>query len=160
MIISNATPLIAFARIDQLSLLQKVVGKVFIPLGVAQEISAYKPGPPGSIDLAHESWIETVSVKSEDTVSLLLSTLDRGEAEVIALALEVDAQVVLMDELTGRKVAESLNLKVTGSVGLLIRAKQLGHILAVKPYLQAMRDAGIYFSDRFIQAVLQQFDEG
>ena len=159
MIISNATPLITFARISQLPLLQKVVGSLVIPVGVAQEISAYQSTQPGSIDLGQEPWIETRPISSDQQVSLLLPTLDRGEAEVIALALELSPRLILMDELTGRKVAESLNLKVTGSVGVLIRAKGLGYITMIKPYLQQMKEAGIYFSERFIQAVLNQVNE-
>lgn len=65
-----------------------------------------------------------------------------------------------MDELTGRKVAESLQLRVTGSVGLLIQAKQLGEIKAIRPLLDAMHEAGIYFSQRFIDAVLRYVGEG
>jgi len=159
MIISNATPLIAFARIDQLSLLQKVVGELVIPLAVAQEITAYQPSQRGSLDLDKLPWIQVRSLRSDQQVRLLLPTLDQGEAEVIALALEVNADRVLMDELTGRKVAESLNLRIVGSVGILIRAKQLEYIPAIQPYLQQMRQAGIYFSDRFINAVLRQVNE-
>jgi uncharacterized protein len=92
-------------------------------------------------------------------VRLLLPTLDRGEAEVITLALERQARLVLMDELAGRKVAESLNLHVSGSVGILIRARQMGAITAVKPFLEEMKRQGIYFSQRFIDAVLRQIGE-
>jgi predicted nucleic acid-binding protein len=159
MIISNATPLIAFTRIAKLSLLQKVVGELVIPLAVAQEIRAYQPSQRGSIDLDKLPWIQVRSLQSDQQVRLLLPTLDQGEAEVIALVLEVNASRVLMDELTGRKVAESLNLRIVGSVGILIRAKPLGHIPAIQPYLQQMRQAGIYFSDRFIDAVLRQVNE-
>ena len=90
---------------------------------------------------------------------MLLPKLDRGEAEVIALALERQAQLVLIDELTARKVAVSLNLNLSGSVGILIRAKQVGEIVAVKPLLDAMTQQGIYFSQRFIDAVLRQVGE-
>ncbi|WP_416666598.1 DUF3368 domain-containing protein [Egbenema bharatensis] len=119
-IISNATPLIAFARIGQLPLLQKVAGKLLIPTAVAEEITTYSGTTTGQIHLPQESWIQVESLQSEDQMRLLLPTLDRGEAAVIALALEKRASLVLMDELTGRKVAESLQLRVTGSVGLLI----------------------------------------
>jgi hypothetical protein len=61
--------------------------------------------------------------------------------------------------LTARKVAESLNLNVSGSVGILIRAKQVGELVAVKPLLDAMTYQGIYFSQRFIDAVLRQVGE-
>jgi hypothetical protein len=159
MIISNATPLIAFAKIGQLSLLQKMVNNLVIPEAVANEISAYPQGQPGFIDLQQETWIGVQSITSEQQVSLLLPKLDRGEAEVIALALERQAHLVLIDELTARKVAESLNLNVSGSVGILIRAKQIGEIVVVKPLLNAMTQEGIYFSQKFIDAVLRQVGE-
>ena len=158
-IISNATPLIAFAKISQLALLQKIVPNLVIPKAVADEISTYPQGQPGFIDLQQETWLGVQSITSEQQVNLLLPKLDRGEAEVIALALERQAQLVLIDELTARKVAESLNLNVSGSVGILIRAKQVGEIVAVKPLLDAMTQQGIYFSQRFIDAVLRQVGE-
>lgn len=158
-IICNATPLIAFARIGQLSLMNKVVGQVVIPEAVAEEIANYEGTLQGRINLSQESWVQVESLQSGEQMQLLLPILDRGEAEVIALALEKRAKLVLIDELTGRKVAESLQLKVTGSVGLLIRAKELGEITAVKPLLEAMHEAGMYFSQRFIDSVLQYLGE-
>jgi uncharacterized protein len=103
-IICNATPLIAFARIGQLVLLQKIVQNVIIPEAVAHEISEYVGTTQGVIDLSQESWITVQAVQSEQQVHLLLPTLDRGEAEVITLALERQARLVLMDEVAGRKV--------------------------------------------------------
>ena len=159
MIISNATPLIAFAKIGQIALLQKIVKNLVIPEAVADEISAYPQGQPGFIDLKQETWIGIQSITTEQQVSLLLPKLDRGEAEVIALALERQAQLVLIDELTARKVAVSLNLNLSGSVGILIRAKQVGEIVAVKPLLDAMSQQKIYFSQRFIDTVLRLVGE-
>ncbi len=155
MIISNATPLIAYARIDRLDLLRKVVGKVVIPVAVEQEILDYNQNKPGVIDLSKETWITVQAVALPQQVQLLLPTLDRGEAEVIALALEQNAKLVLIDELTGRRVAQSLGLSITGSVGVLIRAKQIGEIKAIKPILNAMTQHGIHFSQQFIAQVLQ-----
>ena len=154
-VLCNATPLIAFARINHLELLRKVAGNIIIPEAVASEISNYDGRRGGVITLSQESWIGIASVQTEQQVRLLLPTLDRGEAEVIALALERRSKLVLMDELTGRKVAESLDLKVCGSVGLLIKAKQMGEIAAVKPLLDDMRKQGIYYGQRFIDAVLR-----
>ncbi len=88
-VISNATPLIAFARINRLELLGKVVGNIIIPQAVAREIWDYQGKGKASIALSNENWISIASVQSEQQVRLLLPTLDRGEAEVIALALEV-----------------------------------------------------------------------
>ncbi len=160
MIISNATPLIAFARIRQLPLFEKVVGKIHIPQAVADEILAQTTSPySGTIALSQESWIHIRPIQYEEQVQLLLPTLDRGEAEVIALALECHASTVIIDELTGRKVAESLGLPVFGSVGILIRAKQIGEISAVKPYLDEMVRRGVRYSQRFINAILQRIGE-
>ena len=158
-VISNATPLIAFSRINQLSLMQEIVGKLIIPEAVAEEISHYPLSSPGSIVLSDQPWIKIESLKSNSQLQLLLPILDRGEAAVIALALERRAKLVLMDELTGRKVAKSLQLSVTGSVGLLIKAKQTGKIQAIEPFLTAMQKAGLYLSQRFIAEVLKQMNE-
>ena len=88
-VISNDSPLIAFARINRLELLGKVVGNIIIPQAVAREIWDYQGKGKASIALSNENWISSASVQSEQQVRLLLPTLDRGEAEVIALALEV-----------------------------------------------------------------------
>ncbi len=160
MIISNATPLIAFSRIGRLDLLHETVaGPLVIPTAVASEILDHESGEPGSIDLERETWIRVQPVEDEQQVRLLLPTLDRGEAEVIALGLEQQARLLLIDELIGRKVAESLGLRIAGSVGILIRAKQLGEIEAIKPYLEHMVREGMYFSQRFQDAVLRQVGE-
>ena len=92
-------------------------------------------------------------------VQLLLPVLDQGEAEVITLALEQNADLVLIDELTGRKVAQSLRLQVVGSVGILIRAKQIGLIPAVRPILEEMIQRGIRYSQRFVDSILREIGE-
>ncbi len=158
-VICNATPLIAFARINRLDLLRKVAGNLIIPEAVACEIADYDDRRTGAIALSQETWISIATVQTEQQVRLLLATLDRGESEVIALALELRPKLILMDELTGRKVAESLDLKVCGSVGLLIKAKQIGEIAAVKPLLDEMKKQGIYYGGRFIDAVLRTLNE-
>ncbi|MCB1056670.1 MAG: DUF3368 domain-containing protein [Acidobacteria bacterium] len=160
MIISNATPLIAFSRIGRLDLLRDVVaGELTVPEAVARELSEYRAGRPGTVDLTHEGWIRVRTVQDQQQVRLLLPTLDRGEAEVIALGLESNARLLLIDELIGRKVAESLGLKISGSVGILIRAKQIGALTAVRPPLEEMVRNGIFFSQRFLDAVFRQVEE-
>lgn len=154
MIISNATPLIAFARIGQLHLLKEIVGELTIPPAVYRELVEYPSDQPGAINLEQEFWIQTKALESEEQVRLLLPSLDRGEADVIALALELHPQLVLIDELTGRNVARSLNLNISGSVGILIQAKQQNKIVAVRPLLEHMLQQGIYFSSAFVRAVL------
>jgi predicted nucleic acid-binding protein len=67
--------------------------------------------------------------------------------------------MVLLDELTGRKVAESLQLNVVGSVGILIRAKQMGEIPLVRPLLEDMVRRGVRYSQRFMTSILHQIGE-
>ena len=136
-----------------------MAGNLIIPEAVACEIADYDDRRTGAIALSQETWISIATVQTEQQVRLLLATLDRGESEVIALALELRPKLILMDELTGRKVAESLDLKVCGSVGLLIKAKQIGEIAAVKPLLDEMKKQGIYYGGRFIDAVLRTLNE-
>jgi uncharacterized protein len=157
--ICNATPLIAFARIGELSLLEQVVGSLTIPAAVAAELSAHGAQGVGAVVLGDHPWIQVRSLASRQQVTLLLPTLDLGEAEVIALALEVEAPLVLIDEQTGRQVAKSVGLNVTGSVGLLIRAKQQKLIPAIRPLVEQMRQSGIYYSERFVQSVLREVGE-
>jgi predicted nucleic acid-binding protein len=159
MIICNATPLIAFARIQRLDILQQTVGVLVIPEGVAKEIQGYRGGHYGEIILDDEPWVTVQKVQAPAQVQLLLPALDQGEAEVIALALEQNADLVLIDELTGRKVAQSLQLQVIGTVGILIRAKQMGLIPAVKPILEKMIQCGIRYSQRFVNSILHEIGE-
>jgi len=153
MIICNATPLITFARIGRLDLLQEVVSSIVIPTAVEREISDYAHIKSGVIELSQHPWITVEAVANIKQVQLLLPTLDQGEAEVIALAIERNAHLVLIDELAGRQVAQSLGLIITGSVGILIRAKQVGKIKWIKPFLNDMTQQGIHFSSRFIAQV-------
>jgi len=159
MIICNATPLIAFARIQRLDILQQTVGTLVVPEGVAKEVRGYRGGHYAEIILDDEPWITVQALRAPAQVQLLLPVLDQGEAEVITLALEQNADLVLIDELTGRKVAQSLQLQVIGTVGILIRAKQMGIIPAVKPILEKMIQRGIRYSQRFVCSILHEIGE-
>lgn len=158
-IVSSATPIMAFAKIDQLALLRRIVGVLAIAPAIDQEIREYTDHNPRPVNLDHEDWVTCTTLNSDHQVKLLLPTLDRGEAETIALAIEQQADLVLTDELTSRKVAESLNMRIVSSAGILIRAKQLREIAAVKPFLDAMQQQGLYFNQQFANAVLRVVGE-
>ncbi len=158
-IISDSTPLIAFSRINQFELLHTVIGKIIIPKEVAREISEYGKGKNKIINISDYNWIEIKNITSKNEMELLLPSIDKGEAEVIILALENKADLVLMDELSGRKIAESFNLNILGSVGVLLKAKEKGLIKAVKPLLDEMIEKGIRYSQRFYTHLLKQIGE-
>ena len=98
-----------------------------------------------------EGWIRVVTLKPSHLGRMLRLQIHAGEAEAIALASEVEADL-LIDEREGRKLAEQAGLKVTGTLGVLLRAKQMGAILAVKPEIRALRERAGFFLSAGLQA--------
>lgn len=156
MVVSNSTPLIAFARIGELELLRRIVAQVVIPAAVWDEITG-ATNRAGADEVQRAPWIE---VRTPTSVGGdLTALLDQGEAQTIALAEELGASEVLLDERAARALATARGLRIIGSAGLLVRAKERGLIDAVHPYLQRMRTQGVRFSDRFVRALLNQIGE-
>ena len=156
MIVSNATPLIAFARIGELTLLEGIVHHVTLPETVWAEVTAVTTHP-GAEAIGQATWITVRAVTS--VPAELLALLDRGEAEVIALAEELRAQEVLLDERAARAMAIMRGLPIIGTAGLLVRAKDQGFIPAVRPFLSRMQAEGVRYSQRFIETLLGQLGE-
>ncbi len=89
-------------------------------------------------------------------VQLLALTLDQGEASAIALALEQIDCLLIIDERRGRSVAQQLQLNVTGTLGILLQAKQQGYLVAVRPLLDAITGTNFRLSSALVQDVLRQ----
>jgi predicted nucleic acid-binding protein len=158
-IVSNASPLINLARIDELDLLRELYGELLIPEAVWQEVVVKGAGQPGTTEVEAASWIKRMEVTNEALAHALSQELDLGEAESIALALEVGAQVLLMDERLGRETARHLGLRCIGLVGVLIQAKRRGLIGRIRPLLDALRtQAGFRLGSDLYARVLE--DEG
>lgn len=156
MIVSNATPLIAFARIGELALLERIVEQLTLPQAVWQEVTGVTERP-GAETIREATWI---NVQTANEVSAdLLAVLDRGEAEVIALAEEVGAAEVIIDERAARAVAITRGLSVIGSAGLLVRAKDRNLIPAVRPLLTRMQESGMRYSQVFFESLLSELGE-
>ena len=138
-VVSDSSPSIALCDLGKLDLLQKLYGRVILPDAVWSETAIAGEEQPGRKALFRASWIEHVKVQNQMLVKSLSQKLDIGESEAIALALELDADLLLMDERLGRKVATRLGIAVTGVVGLLLMAKSQGYLPAVKPELDRLR---------------------
>lgn len=119
MIVSDAGPIIIFARIGQLSLLRGVTGSLLIPDAVHSEIVVDKAGMPGATEVAQADWIHKASVINRSTIDALPSVLHEGEREAIALAKERGAQL-LVDEIRARRVAREFGIEVIGTLRLLV----------------------------------------
>ena len=118
MIVSDAGPIIIFARIGHLSLLHKVTGSLIIPAAVHDEILVNKGGMPGAAEVAGAAWIQRTVVTDRATLDRLPPGLHAGEREAIALAMEHGAQL-LIDEIRGRRVAMDQQIGVIGTFGIL-----------------------------------------
>lgn len=157
--VSNASPLIGIARIDKLDLLRELYGELVIPEAVWHEVVVRGAGQPGAEQIKASEWISQACVENRTLVQVLAQDLDVGEAESIALALELQAEILLMDERLGRQTADRLGLHYLGVIGILVQAKHKGLIDRIEPLLKALRNrAGFRISDELYVRVLK--DEG
>ncbi len=158
-VISNASPLIALVRIGQLDLLRQLYSEIIIPEAVWHEVVVEGADQPGAEAVSSASWIVRRTVTNRSLVHGLQQELDAGEAEAIALAVEIGDALLLMDERLGRDTARHFDMRYTGVVGVLLEAKHKRFVQAIQPPLDALRDlAGFRVSEALYRRVLQ--DEG
>ena len=115
-VVSNTGPIIALSQIGRLDLLPALFGRIFIPQAVRDELIQCR----AQVDAA--DWIEVDSISDTSTVDVLRERLDAGESEAIALAIQLNADLVLIDEARGRRVADSRGLSYIGTLGLIVEA--------------------------------------
>ncbi len=150
-VISNTTPILSLLKINKLELLKDLYGKVIIPQAVFQEIEAGRDWVYYT-DLSKLDWIEICPLKYPQALSYLFD-LDRGEAEVLILAREISADLVILDETLGRRYAQMLELTLTGTVGILLKAKEKGLIQSVKALLIELQGKGVWLSSALVNQV-------
>ena len=158
LVISDSSTLIHLERIDRLELLKSFYARIIITPAVWREVVEQGKGRTGAAEVAnaHDAgWIEVISPAEDSLVKLLGRDLGDGEAEVIALAVERHADLVLIDEWEARRIADLYGLTKTGVVGILIRAKQEGEIDLLRTELDRLRDAGqFWIEDRLYHQAL------
>jgi predicted nucleic acid-binding protein len=156
LLIADAGPLIALSRVISLSLLTDIFGAVWLTETVLAECTAKPNRPEGSVILAavKAGWL---SVRP-DTPSTQSWNLDPGESSAIAVALQMQARV-LMDDRAGRKVAHGLGLRIIGALGVLVRAKQLGKLPNVRPLTEQLVASGYFLSSTVIEDGLKVVGE-
>lgn len=159
-VVSDTSPINNLAAIKQLHLLHQLYGTVIIPKAVYRELTDPSFPVAGATEVQSLDWIETRTVSDRTLVEALSNELDIGEAEAIALAVEIQTERVLIDERRGRLVASRLNLRYVGILGILVEAKSQGLITQVKPSLNALIDqAGFWIAEPLYNRVLQLVDE-
>lgn len=151
-VVSNSSPLISLGTVGRLELLYELFGKISIPVAVQDEVR--------TVEISMSGWILPQKVQRSLLARALESELDRGEAEAIALAVELEADLLLMDERRGRNSAARFGLKVLGVLGIVTQAKRKGLIERVEPLLLELREkAGFRVSEALYQRVLEEAGE-
>jgi len=134
--ISNTSCLIALTNIEMLDLLRQVYGSVLVTNEVAAEFGEPLPG-----------WVRVLPVQDMKALRILQSSVDLGEASTIALAMERGGEAtMILDDLKARKLAQSLEMEFTGTIGVLIKAKQLGHDISLEECIERFHSCGFRLS--------------
>lgn len=155
-VVSDASPLISLATISQLEILRRLFGNVVLPAEVFREITGFGSEMPGADEVREASWIQVLECEDIRLVKALSLQLDPGEAEAIVLAIQLQADLLLMDERMGRRVAKEFGLPITGILGVLSRAKQEGILPAVKPTLDRLiQEAGYRIGKDLYEEILK-----
>lgn len=158
-VIVNTTPLIALCHIGQLDVLKKMYDEITIPRAVYKELSEKKESICKKQVDASLDWIHVEEIENHMAKSMFKTQLHDGEVEVMVLAKERNADIVIIDDANAKKYAKYLQLPVTGTLGVLIKAKKQGYIHELKPMIQGMINKNIYISERVMRFCLEQVDE-
>ncbi len=152
-VIVNNTPLVAFWTIERLDILQALFGEIMIPVAIRDEFLAVEREARRR-RLQAETWIRVVAIQHPKRTQTFVG-LDEGESEVLVLAEEQNASLVIIDEHKARRFAERMGLPLSGTLGTLLLAKEEKIVFAVAPLLRRMQEAGLYFHPELIERVLQ-----
>lgn len=154
-VISNSSPLIHLSKIGYLGLLKDYFQRIVVPEAVYKECIVEGENREEVKFLKEANWIEVKQTKDKNLIKLLESHLDYGESEAIALALEIDADLILLDDLDARETARIYDLQITGTIGILLRAKFEGKIVSLKDTLRKLMKTGFWINKKLIQELLK-----
>ena len=159
-VVSDTSCLSALIQTGQTELLPQLFGEVIIPEPVFRELQALSDFGVDVSLLSAAPWLKIMKATPNALLSGLLTNLDEGESHAIALSIELSAELLIIDERKGRKMAESLHLTYTGLGGVLLRAKALGLIPHVKEMLDRIeKEAGFFLSTNARAVILKAAGE-
>jgi predicted nucleic acid-binding protein len=162
--VSDSSTLIHLAVLGRLVLLREFYGQVLIPPAVWKEVVEEGKGRAGGREVeeaARSGWLRVIAPANEPLVRLLKRDLDAGEAEAIALAVEQQADMVLLDESDARRVAGVYGVPKSGVLGLLVRGRLEGKLPSLRQELARLRqDAGFWIDEDLCRRALEAVGEG
>jgi predicted nucleic acid-binding protein len=142
-IIADTSCLILLHKIREFDLLQKLYGEILITSEIKREFGADLP-----------EWVIIKDPSNQTSQNIIVASVDKGEASAIALALEEANPLLILDDKKARRLATSLNLKYTGTLGILIDAKLSGHLQSILPVIEKIRKTDFHISDQLEQKIL------
>lgn len=160
LVVADASPLIFLGRLGLLDLLPSLYGRVLVPEAVFREATRGGENLPGSTAIRVADWIEVVPGESDpDLRQALEEQLDKGEAAAIALAQSVEADLLLIDERQGRRLARRMGLSVKGTLGVLVSARRDGLLSELKPILERLLHEGAWITEHLVRSALESVGE-
>jgi len=157
LVVSDTSPLLNLALIDRLELLASQFSEVTVPQQVWNELTDGEDGLETLRELRDDGLLHLVEVERSDLFVELFHELDLGETAAICYAVEQNADIVLLDERDGRRVARRHDLNVTGVIGILLRGAKAG-VVNLAHELDALREAGFWISDDLYEQILSEAD--
>ena len=155
----DTSPLIFLPKLGRLNLLQAGADTVCVPRAVMDEIRAKPDEATQLIERASQSWLTVREVHNRQAVEILLADLGLGEAEVIVLAKEIDADRVVMDDLDARRFARRVDLNLVGAMGLLLAARLRGEIPSLREDMEQLQAFGFHVAPSLADALLREAGE-
>jgi predicted nucleic acid-binding protein len=147
-VIADTSCLIVLQNIGEIDLLRKLYTVVYTTSEVAMEFRDPMP-----------EWIMIQNPLDTERQRQLENEIDKGEASAIALALELPENILILDDFKARKLAQSFGLSVTGTLGVLMKAKRLGKISSMKVMIKKLKDANFRISPALEKSVLRESQE-
>ncbi|MCL2704378.1 MAG: DUF3368 domain-containing protein [Defluviitaleaceae bacterium] len=152
-IVANSTPLILLEKIGRLDLLKHLYGEIAIPEAVYKEVILDYPANDKDF-ITDYTWIDIIKIQNNQAKILFATSLHEGEVETMMLAMELSADLCILDDLLARKYARNIGLNITGTLGILLAAKGKGFITDVKPEIDKLIQIGMYISSDLYTSIL------
>jgi predicted nucleic acid-binding protein len=152
--LSTTLPLLYLYQVNCLELLQQLYGTITVPPAVPQELETSKLQ---GVDVPEVNSIEWIQIRPVASATIIPAVIDlgQGEAEVIALGLENPGSLLVFDDRLAQRIADLYRLKYTGTLGVLVKAKQSGYLSTVAPVINMLRSKGMWLTDKIISDVLR-----
>jgi len=155
----NTSPLVFWGNLGRLELLRHEGREVYIPRAVAEEIAEKPAAAARAVQAACATWMQVRNVTDQTAVTLVQAALHKGEAEAIVLATELHVERLVLDDQDAWRFAARCGVKIIGTLGILLAAKQRGAIVSLREEIDALIALGFRVNPQLVTAVLQSAGE-